>query len=143
MVKRYELTDAQWDRICELLPGKTSDPGRTAADNRLFVNGCLWVLRSGAHWHDLQERYGKWKSVHQRFARWAKSDVWERFFKDLTADRRNDYSRPERATPPISYRKRQLLIIDAIEHGQRSIQARRLRGQDLCSQMKRRLAELL
>ena len=75
MVKRYELTDAQWDRICELLPGKSSDPGRTAADNRLFVNGCLWMLRSGAHWHDLPERYGKWKSVHQRFARWAKSGV--------------------------------------------------------------------
>lgn len=58
MVKRYELTDVQWERICELLPGKKSDPGRTAADNRLFVNGCLWVLRSGAHWHDLPERYG-------------------------------------------------------------------------------------
>ena len=49
----------------DLLPGKTSDPGRTAADNRLFVNGVLWVLRSGAHWHDLPERYGKWKSRAQ------------------------------------------------------------------------------
>jgi transposase len=48
MVKRYELTDAQWQRIEGLLPGKRSDPGRTAADNRVFVNGVLWVLRSGA-----------------------------------------------------------------------------------------------
>lgn len=31
-------------RIAPLLPGKASDPGRTASDNRLFVNGCLWVL---------------------------------------------------------------------------------------------------
>ncbi|WP_456622882.1 transposase, partial [Bradyrhizobium sp. P5_C12] len=51
--KRYELTEAQWARISPLLPGKAGDPGRTAADNRLFVNGCLWVLRSGAHWCDL------------------------------------------------------------------------------------------
>jgi transposase len=64
MVKRYELTDMQWQRIEALLPGKPGDPGRTAADNRLFVNGVLWVLRSGARWHDLPERYGKWKTVH-------------------------------------------------------------------------------
>ena len=52
-VKRYELNEAQWSRIAPLLPGKVGDPGRTAADNRLFVNGVLWVLRSGAHWPDL------------------------------------------------------------------------------------------
>lgn len=91
MVKRYELSDAQWRRIEALLPGKRGDPGRSGADNRLFVNGVLWVLRSGAHWHDLPERYGKWKSVHTRFARWAKAGVWERVFKVLTADRKNEY----------------------------------------------------
>jgi transposase len=91
MVKRYELTDAQWQRIEALLPGKAGDPGRTAADNRLFVNGVLWVLRSGARWHDLPERYGKWKSVHTRFARWAKNGTWERVFEVLTKDRKNEY----------------------------------------------------
>lgn len=91
MVKRYELTDVQWQRIEGLLPGKVTDPGRTGVDNRLFVNGVLWVLRSGAHWHDLPERYGKWKSIHTRFSRWAKAGVWERIFKVLTADRKNEY----------------------------------------------------
>ena len=89
--KRYELSDAQWDRIASLLPGKASDPGRTGSDNRLFVNGCLWVLRSGAHWHDLPERYGKWKTAHKRFTRWARTGVWERVFEDLTRDRDNQY----------------------------------------------------
>jgi transposase len=89
--KRYELNDAQWGRIAELLPGKAGDPGRTAADNRLFVNGCLWVLRSGAHWCDLPERYGAWKSVHRRFSRWARAGVWERVFSALTGDRDNQY----------------------------------------------------
>jgi transposase len=53
-IKRYEVSDAL------LLPGKVSDPGRTAVDNRLFVNGVFWVLRSGARWSDLPERYGKY-----------------------------------------------------------------------------------
>ena len=58
--KRYELNEAQWARISPLLPGKAGDPGRTASDNRLFVNGCLWVLQSGTHWCDMPECYGKW-----------------------------------------------------------------------------------
>jgi transposase len=91
MAKRYELTAAQWKRLEPLLPGKAGDPGRTAVDNQLFVNGVLWVLRSGAHWCDLPERYGKWKSVHQRFARWAKAGVWERVFEALIDDAENEY----------------------------------------------------
>jgi transposase len=91
MVGRYELSDAQWQRIEGLLPGKVSDPGRSGRDNRLFVNAVLWVLRSGAHWHDLPERYGKWKTVHTRFSRWARKGVWEKVFKTLTADRKNLY----------------------------------------------------
>lgn len=91
MAKRYELSDRQWRTIADLLPGKVGDPGRSGDDNRRFVNGVLWVLRSGAHWHDLPVRYGKWKSVHKRFTRWAKAGVWERVFDSLTADPDNDY----------------------------------------------------
>ena len=90
-VKRYELNQVQWERIADLLPGKASDPGRTAADNRLFVNGVLWVLRSGAHWCDLPERYGRWKTLHKRFSRWSKAGVWDRVFADLIKDRDNQY----------------------------------------------------
>jgi putative transposase len=91
MVKRYELMDAQWRRIEDLVPGKPGDPGRRGRDNRLFVNGVLWVLRSGARWSDLPERYGKWKSVHKRFTRWAQAGVWERVFESLTGDPDNQY----------------------------------------------------
>jgi transposase len=90
-IKRYEVSETQWQRIAPLLPGKASDPGRTAADNRLFVNGVLWVLRSGARWSDLPERYGKYKSVHKRFTRWARAGVWERVFASLVRDRDNEY----------------------------------------------------
>jgi transposase len=90
-IGRYELSDVQWERIKDFLPGRTEHVGRTAMDNRLFVNGVLWVLRSGAHWHDLPDRYGKYKSVHKRFSRWATSGVWEKVFHELVGDRKNQY----------------------------------------------------
>ena len=60
-MRRYALRDDQWDRIKDFLPGREGHVGGTAADNRLFVNAVLWVLRSGARWHDLPERYGKYR----------------------------------------------------------------------------------
>src|SRR5215216_3732212 len=74
-----------------LLPGKKGHPGRTGEDNRLFVNAVLWVLRSGTRWSDLPERYGKYKSVHKGFTRWARKGVWERVFESLTGDPDNQY----------------------------------------------------
>jgi putative transposase len=91
MVKRYELSEAQWAGIKDFLPGKATDVGRTAKDNRLFINACLWIIRSGAHWDDLPERYGKYKSVHKRFTRWAKQGVWDEIFAQLLKDRKNKY----------------------------------------------------
>lgn len=89
--KRYELSGVQWAKIASLLPSKAGDPGRTGSDNRLFINGCLWVLRSGAPWGDLSERYGKWKTVHKRFSRWCHAGIWEQVFETLAANRDNQY----------------------------------------------------
>jgi transposase len=89
--RRYELSEAQWQKIAPMLRGKAGDPGRTAVDNRLFINGVLWVLRSGARWSDLPDRYGKYKSVHKRFTRWARAKVWEDIFALLARDRDNEY----------------------------------------------------
>ena len=91
-ISRYELSTEQWEKIKDLLPGKQGDRGRTAIDNRNFVNAVLWILRSGARWSDLsEERYGKYKSVHKRFTRWAQKGVWEKIFKHLIRDRDNEY----------------------------------------------------
>ncbi len=78
MARRHELTDAQWDMIKDLLPGKENDPGRTAADNGLFVNAVLFVLKTGIPWEDLLARFGKSNSVWKRFDRWCNSGVWQR-----------------------------------------------------------------
>ena len=83
---RLNLHDDQWERIFHLLPGKPGDRGRTAVDNRLFVEAVLWIARAGAPWRDLPEDFGPWNSVYRRFARWQQSGVWERVFNELAKD---------------------------------------------------------
>jgi putative transposase len=91
MPSRYELSEAQWERVTDFLPGRKEHVGRTAANSRIFFNGVLWGLRSGARWSDLPERYGKYKSVHKRFVRRAQSGVWERIFRELVGDKKSQY----------------------------------------------------
>ena len=83
---RLSLRDDQWERIFHLLPGKPGDRGRTAADNRLFVEAVLWIARSGAPWRDLPEDFAPWNSVYRGFARWQKSGVWESVFNEWATD---------------------------------------------------------
>ena len=85
-MNRDILRDDQWERIAHMLPGKATDRGRTASDNRLFVEAVLWVLRAGAPWRDLPDKFGPWNSVYKRFSRWSESKVWERVFGELTKD---------------------------------------------------------
>ena len=83
-IRRYELTDEQWVQVERLLPGRKGRRGRPARDNRRFLNGVLWIARSGAPWRDLPPRYGKWSSVHRRFTRWASRGVWKDIFAALS-----------------------------------------------------------
>jgi transposase len=85
-MSRVWLRDDQFERMGALLPGKASDPGRTAADNRLFVEAVLWIARTGSPWRDLPPAFGPWNSVYQRFARWSRRGVWHRVFAQLAQD---------------------------------------------------------
>ena len=86
MRRRHELTDAQWTAIEHLLPGKATDPGRTAEDNRLFVNAVLYVLKTGVPWADLPERFGNSNSIWRRFDRWCEKGIWEQIYHTLGED---------------------------------------------------------
>jgi transposase len=64
--KRHELTDEQWQQLEPLLPGQKPKTGRPNLAHRTVINGVLWVLKTGAPWRDLPERYGKWQTVVSR-----------------------------------------------------------------------------
>ena len=77
---RFVVSDAVWEKVAPVLPGKVSDPGATARDNRLFLEAVLWRVRTGAQGRDLPGEFGHWNSVFQRFRRWVKGGVFERVF---------------------------------------------------------------
>jgi transposase len=80
-MRRYELTDDQWELIADLFPGQTM--GRPRRDDRIVLNGILWILCSGAAWRDLPERYGPWKTIYHRFRQWEASGLFDRILERL------------------------------------------------------------
>ena len=80
---RHDITDKAWEKISAMLPGQRGQWGGIAKDNRKFINGVFWILRTGAPWRDLPPEYGKWGSVHQRFRRWRDNGTWEKILEAL------------------------------------------------------------
>ncbi len=87
--KRDELTDEQWQQLEPVLPAQKPNRGRPNLGHRTVIHGILWILKTGAPWRDMPERYGKWQTVASRFYRWQQSGVWKRIFAQLqqTKDR--------------------------------------------------------
>lgn len=83
---RLVLSDEQWNRISSLIIGRPDQRGSTGRDNRMFVEGVLWIVRTGAPWRDLPEVFGEWNSVFRRFSRWSEKGVWSGIFEALSDD---------------------------------------------------------
>ena len=91
-MERFLLNDAQYKKMAPLLPGKSGDSGRTAADNRLFVEAVLWIVRTGAPWRDLPVCFGRWNSAFRRFRRWSRKGVFEKIFNALSGNPDFEYA---------------------------------------------------
>ena len=55
-----------------------------------MLNGIVWILRTGAPWRDLPERYGPWRTVYSRFRRWREAGIWDRILTALHAEAAHD-----------------------------------------------------
>ena len=84
MARRHEVfvTDEQWEKIKPLLPKrrKSAKGGRPPAEDRACLEGILWVLRSGARWRDLPERYPSPSTCWRRLVEWEGEDVLVRIW---------------------------------------------------------------
>lgn len=73
----------QWYRISGLIIGRPDQRRSTGRDNRMFVEGVFWIVRSGSSWRDLPEAFGEWNSVFRRFSRWSAKGICLRMFEAL------------------------------------------------------------
>ena len=96
---RHELNDKEWERIQPFLP--PAHGRRSLKGDRRFVSAVYWLTRTGCPWRDLPRRYGRWKSVYNRFNNWSKRGHWERIFKAVQVE----------TDPPVA-REDEVSIVD-------------------------------
>src|SRR5260370_35703744 len=107
-MERLVLSDAAWERMAPPIIGRPDQKGSTGCDNRMFVEGGLWIVRTGSPWRDLPEAFGDWNSVFRRFSRWSMKGLWWRIFESMSDDPDFEYlivasplvPRPRHSTGP-------------------------------------------
>ena len=77
------LSDRQWNLIEPILPSGPGKPGRNGNDNRMSLEGMIWICRTGAPWRDLPEVFGKWDTVYRRFRRWVAAGVFDSILDEI------------------------------------------------------------
>jgi transposase len=87
---RLQLDERQWQKVKAAL-GVRKRAGRPGRDDRNFVEAVLWWRRTGAPWRDLPSDFGPWKTVFNRFDRWASKGIWQRLFEALCQDHDDEW----------------------------------------------------
>ena len=109
VMDRLVLSDEQWERISGLIIGRPDQCGSTGRDNRMFVEGVLWIVRTGSPWRDLPEVFGGWNSV---FLALQPLEPQERVAAHVRGDVRRprlrvpDHRFHDRAGPPARQRRK-------------------------------------
>src|SRR5918992_1165811 len=86
-----DLTDEQWAVLQSIIPTPLRRPdgrGRPWREAREVLNGILWILRTGAQWKDLPERYPPYQTCHRRFQHWVRAGVFGQILQALASDLR-------------------------------------------------------
>jgi putative transposase len=80
--KTRDISDELWNQIKTAIPPRPSREkgGRPPADDRVLLNGIIYILRTGAAWRDLPKEYGPWQTVYDRFYEWRKAKVFEQIW---------------------------------------------------------------
>ena len=74
-----EVPDDLWNEIEKLIPPRPprDKGGRPPANDRVLFNGMFYILRTGAAWREMPDKYGPWQTVYDRFAEWKRAKVFE------------------------------------------------------------------
>ena len=84
MNSRVNLDDWSWQQIFTFLKQQKDVRIGDPKTCRRFLEGVLWITRTGAQWRELPKRFGKWNSVYKRYQRWCEKGIWERLLTEVS-----------------------------------------------------------
>ena len=87
-----DLTKKQFEILKPLLPKeelRTGQRGRPWKDPHDVLNGILWILRTGAQWSDLPDRYPPYQTCHRRYQAWVEQGLMRKILRKLVEDLRD------------------------------------------------------
>src|SRR2546427_13210528 len=88
MRARGEVTNEEWAVLEPLLRfrQRSDRRGRPPQDTRAVLNGVLWILRTGAQWRELPDKYPPFQTRHRRFQQWVRGGQLEKTLRALAPE---------------------------------------------------------
>jgi len=80
---RMFLKDKEWEKLSPLLPSQVGKQGRPRKNDRLVIEGILWIIRTGAPWRDMPSEFGSWQTVYSRMHNWTLNGTWAKIWSVL------------------------------------------------------------
>jgi len=85
-MRTVKLPNEHWKKILAFLRKCSGIRIGNEGKCRRFVEGTLWMARSGAQWRLLPAEYGDWNAVYKRFSRWCVLGIWEQMLAHFASD---------------------------------------------------------
>ena len=83
-MRKYDLSDNQWNMVKDEIPPKTSRSGQPRRDPRELINAIIWVARTGSPWCELPEEYGPHTTAYNNFRKWTEDGTIGRIFAKVS-----------------------------------------------------------
>jgi transposase len=80
---RMFLKDKDWEKLSLLLPSQAGKQGRPRKNDRLVIEGIVWIIRTGAPWRDMPSEFGSWQTVYSRMHNWTLNGTWAKIWSLL------------------------------------------------------------
>ena len=76
IMKKEYINEFAWSKIFDFLRLQQNIYLMKETVCKNFIEAVFWMVRTGAQWRELPEKYGKWNSIYKRFNQWSIKQIW-------------------------------------------------------------------
>ena len=85
-MRREYITDEAWIKMLNFFENVKEIYIGREENFKNFIEAIYWIVKTGAQWRELPEKYGYWNSVFKRFNSWSKKGIWDMLFEFCADD---------------------------------------------------------